>query len=174
MQVAMIAAMANNRIIGSDNKMPWHLPADLRHFKRITMGKPVIMGRKTYESIGKALPSRLNIVITTQSQYSPQDAVVVHSAEEALKQASQYFEQYQKSSDSEQREVMVIGGGEIYRTFLPIAETLYLTLIDLDVEGDTTFPDYHEHAHWQIVDNQPCEASQDVEFSYTFTKLIKT
>lgn len=176
MQVAMIAAMANNRVIGADNKMPWHLPADLRHFKRTTMGKPVIMGRKTYESIGKALPGRLNIVITTQTQYSLPDAEVVHSAQEALKRASQLFQQYH-GDDCEQdelHEVMVIGGGEIYRTFLPIAETLYLTLIDLDVEGDTTFPDYQALAHWRMVERQPVTAGQDTDFTYTFTKFIKT
>ena len=88
-KVAMIAAMANNRIIGADNAMPWHLPADLAHFKRTTLGKPVIMGRKTYESIGRALPGRLNIVITRDDQYTLEDATVVHSPEDALALASE-------------------------------------------------------------------------------------
>ncbi|HCF79510.1 MAG TPA: diacylglycerol kinase, partial [Glaciecola sp.] len=98
----MIVAMAHNRIIGADNDMPWHLPADLQHFKRTTMGKPVVMGRKTYESIGKALPGRHNIVITTNSEYTLDDASVVYSVEEALALCAQ------------EEEVMIIGGGSIY------------------------------------------------------------
>ena len=131
-KIAMIAAMANNRVIGADNAMPWHLPADLAHFKRTTLGKPVIMGRKTYESIGRALPGRLNIVITRDDQYSLEDATVVHSPEEALALAN----------EQDTPEVMIIGGGNIYQQFLPQASTLYLTFIDLDVAGDTQFPDY--------------------------------
>ena len=87
MKIAMIAAMANNRVIGKDNQMPWHMPADLAHFKRTTLGKPVIMGRKTYESIGRALPGRLNIVITTDTSYQLTDAEVVNTIEDALSQA---------------------------------------------------------------------------------------
>ena len=169
MQVAMIAAMANNRVIGSDNKMPWHLPADLKHFKRVTMGKPVIMGRKTYQSIGKAL----HIVITTQTQFSLPDAVVVHSAEDALMQASQHFEK-QPIVSHDRDEVMIIGGGEIYRKFLPIAETLYLTFIELDVEGDTTFPDYESVARWDVSEKLDFPAEQETELSYSFVTLIKT
>ena len=114
----MIAAMANNRVIGQDNKMPWHLPADLQHFKKVTMGKPVIMGRKTFESIGKPLPGRRNIVITSNEQYQYEGIEVVYSSEQALEVVSGV------------EEVMVIGGGNIYSQFLDKTERLYLTFID--------------------------------------------
>ena len=125
MKIAMIAAMANNRVIGKDNQMPWHMPADLAHFKRTTLGKPVIMGRKTYESIGRALPGRLNIVITTDTSYQLADAEVVNTIEDALSQAQQ------QAPD----EVMIIGGGKIYSSLLTKADRLYLTLIDLDTRS---------------------------------------
>src|SRR6056300_540739 len=106
-QLSMIVAMAHDRIIGADNDMPWHLPADLAHFKRTTMGKPVVMGRKTYESIGKALPGRHNIVITTNKAYQLEDATVVYSVAEALAECAK------------EDEVMIIGGGTIYQLLIP-------------------------------------------------------
>ena len=128
MIISMIAAKARNGVIGKENKMPWHLPADFAWFKRCTMGKPIIMGRKTYESIGRPLPERMNIVVSRQSLQI--DGVTsVHSVEEALNTVA----------DSE--EVMIIGGGSIYASCLPRAHRLYLTLIDEDIEGDTVFPD---------------------------------
>ncbi len=134
MKIAMIAAMAQDRVIGADNDMPWHLPADLKHFKQVTMGKPVIMGRKTYESIGRALPGRPNIVITSNTEYTLPDARVVSSPQAAIDVATTLVENDQ--------EVMIIGGGTIYEVFLAQADTLYLTHIDLTVDGDTRFPDY--------------------------------
>lgn len=163
MKISMIAAMANGRVIGADNGMPWHLPADLRHFKQVTIGKPVIMGRKTYESIGRALPGRTNIVISSQAGYSLDDATVVTSPEEALRVAT--------SSPDADDEVMVIGGGTIYSSFLPSAQTLYLTFIDLEVEGDTRFPDYEAAATWHEIareDNQPDERNPH---RYSFVTL---
>ena len=138
MQISMIAAITRSRIIGADNDMPWHLPADLQHFKKVTLGKPVIMGRKTYESIGKALPGRVNIVVTTQESFRLDDAIVVNSTQAALGEASRL----------EADEVMIIGGGRIYEAFLADAERLYLTLIDIDVPGDTYFPDYQGTGNW--------------------------
>ena len=108
MKIAMIAAMAKNRIIGADNDMPWHLPADLKHFKAITLGKAVIMGRKTYESIGRALPGRPNIVITSNEDYSLSDATVVDSPESAFEVAKAL-----SSVRGENDEIMIIGGGTI-------------------------------------------------------------
>lgn len=143
MIVSMIAAMAHNRVIGKNNKMPWHLPADLKHFKKITTGKSVIMGRLTYESIGKALPNRTNIVISRQSDYELADAKVACSCTEALELASDICD-----------EVMIIGGGTIYQAFLPHAQRLYLTHIDLNIEGDTQFPDYQQHAQWQEISKE--------------------
>ncbi|MGQ8366260.1 type 3 dihydrofolate reductase [Glaciecola sp. 1036] len=156
----MIAAMANNRVIGLDNQMPWHLPADLKHFKAVTLGKPVVMGRKTYESIGKALPGRKNIVITRNQAYQLTDAIVVETIESALKVAS-----------IESSEVMIIGGGAIYEAVLPLADKLFLTFIDLEVEGDTQFPDYNAQAKWIEVDSEHHLADEKNPYDYKFVTL---
>jgi dihydrofolate reductase len=151
--------MADNRIIGADNDMPWHLPADLKHFKSVTMGKPVLMGRKTYESIGKALPGRPNIVITTNKSYSLADATVVTSIEAAMKEASAFDE------------VMIIGGGSIYQSMLAKAQRLYLTFIDLKVAGDTQFPDYEANANWTEVARETHTKDEKNPHNYTFVTL---
>jgi dihydrofolate reductase len=168
MKIAMIAAMAKNRIIGADNDMPWHLPADLKHFKAITLGKAVIMGRKTYESIGRALPGRPNIVITSNADYSLSDATVVDSPESAFEVAKAL-----SSEQSENDEVMIIGGGTIYQSFLDKADTLYLTHIDLDVDGDTQFPDYEAAASWKEVSREAHSADEKNAHSYTFVTLVR-
>ena len=155
----MIAAMAENRVIGADNDMPWHLPADLKHFKSVTMGKPVLMGRKTYESIGKALPGRPNIVITTNPEYSLSDATVVNSIAQAMQAASAFDE------------VMIIGGGTIYQTMLEQAQRLYLTFIDLKVNGDTQFPDYEASANWHEVAREKHLKDEKNPHDYTFVTL---
>lgn len=154
--------MAANRVIGMDNNMPWHLPADLKHFKAVTIGKPVIMGRKTYESIGKALPGRTNIVITSNKNYPLSDAKVAVSCDEAIKLAA---------VDSE--EIMIIGGGKIYETLLPKSERLYLTFIDLAVQGDTFFPDYLAMANWRVVESQKHNKDENNPFDYEFVILDK-
>ncbi|MGB3726375.1 MAG: type 3 dihydrofolate reductase [Glaciecola sp.] len=159
----MIAAMANNRIIGKDNQMPWHLPADLKHFKSVTMGKPVIMGRRTYDSIGRALPGRLNIVISTNAELSLNDATVAQSCEQALQIAKAAY-----------NEVMIIGGGTIYQHFLPQADTLYLTHIDLEVDGDTQFPDYHSHGKWHTLASEKHLSDSKNAHNYTFVTLTRS
>ncbi|MEL0646585.1 type 3 dihydrofolate reductase [Pseudoalteromonas agarivorans] len=161
MIISMIAAMANNRVIGLDNKMPWHLPADLQHFKKVTTGKPVIMGRKTFESIGRPLPGRRNIIITRNNDYSAPGIETVTTPEAALNLVSDV------------EEVMIIGGGNIYQQFLEKAERLYLTFIDLDVKGDTQFPDYNKVANWNVeeeIQNFPDEKNKS---SYKFVTLYK-
>lgn len=130
MIISMIAAMAKDRIIGKDNDMPWHLPADFAWFKRCTMGKPVVMGRKTYESIGRPLPGRQNIVISRDVALEIEGVTTVTSVDEAL------------SAAGEVEEVMIIGGGSIYQACLPRADKLYVTYIDADIDGDTQFPDW--------------------------------
>lgn len=165
MKLAMIAAMAKNRIIGADNDMPWHLPADLKHFKSVTMGKAVIMGRKTYESIGRALPGRPNIVITSNKEYSLSDATVVDSPESAIEVA--------KALTQNAEEIMIIGGGTIYQSFLNDADTLYLTHIDLEVEGDTQFPDYEAAATWHEVERASFDADDKNPNGYTFVTLAR-
>jgi len=157
----MIAAMANDRIIGDDNQMPWHLPADLQHFKRVTMAKPVVMGRKTFESIGRPLPGRRNIVITRNATYQAEGIEVVSSPEEAL------------TLLEGTEEVMIIGGGNIYSQFLPLAERLYLTFIDLTVAGDTQFPDYGKDYQWAEVESEAHQPDERNKYGYTFITLHK-
>ncbi|EKO5152970.1 type 3 dihydrofolate reductase, partial [Vibrio fluvialis] len=130
MIISMIAAMASDRIIGKDNQMPWHLPADFVWFKRCTMGKPVVMGRKTYQSIGRPLPGRQNIVISRDPNFVIEGVDVVTSIDAALNKAGAA------------QEVMIIGGGSIYAECLPRADKLYVTLIDAHLDGDTQFPDW--------------------------------
>ncbi|MBB1275663.1 type 3 dihydrofolate reductase [Pseudoalteromonas sp. B28] len=161
MIISMIAAMANNRVIGLDNKMPWHLPADLQHFKKVTTGKPVIMGRKTFESIGRPLPGRRNIIITRNSEYTAQGIEVVTTPDAALELVATA------------EEVMIIGGGNIYEQFLPKAERLYLTFIDLDVKGDTQFPDYNKVANWYVKEEQENHPDDKNLSSYKFVTLYK-
>ncbi len=165
MKISMIAAMASGRVIGAGNKMPWHLPADLKHFKSVTMGKPVLMGRKTYESIGKALPGRLNIVLTSDPNYSLLDAEVVHSCEQGLALA--------RAAHSDDVELMVIGGGSVYQHFLAYCHRLYITDIDLDVSGDTYFPDYTKEYQWQKIDTSTHSADEKNPHSCTFSTLDK-
>lgn len=145
MKIALVAAMAVNRVIGKDGDMPWHLPAELQHFKRVTLGKPVVMGRTTYESIGRPLPGRTNIVLSRQYQQPFTDAngvIWVSSPAQAITAAA--------DADT----LMVIGGGRIYAEFLPLADLLYLTQIKLETAGDTFFPDYQAHAKWQLIDSE--------------------
>ena len=130
MIISMVAAMANDRIIGKDNQMPWHLPADFAWFKRCTMGKPVVMGRKTYESIGRPLPGRQNIVISRDDSLTIDGVTTVTSIDAALVAAGDV------------EEVMIIGGGTIYSACLPKANKLYVTYIDAEVDGDTQFPQW--------------------------------
>ena len=130
--LAMVVAMTPHRVIGLNGDMPWHIPEDLRHFRRVTMGHAIIMGRKTHESIGRALPGRQNIVITRQKDARFDGCDVVHSLEEAIELA-------RSRGDDEPR---IVGGGAIYALALPLATKLFLTEVDMDVEGDTHFPEY--------------------------------
>ena len=154
MLISMIAAMANDKVIGKDNQMPWHLPADFAWFKRCTMGKPVIMGRKTYESIGRPLPGRHNIVISRDASLVIDGVSTVSSIEQALELVK----------DNE--EVMIIGGGSIYQACLELASRLYITEIKADIAGDTRFPDWGtgwKESHREIY--QADEKNQyDMEF----------
>lgn len=158
MKLSIVVAMAANGIIGRDNRLPWHLPADLQHFKQTTMGKPILMGRKTYESIGRPLPGRTNIVITRDSQYRAAGCVVVNSIDAALEAAG------------EQDEIMIIGGADFYRQVLPQADTIYLTLVHESFEGDTRFPDLHD-ADWREVERSDHAADSRNPHDYSFIRL---
>jgi len=159
MKISMIVAMAENRVIGLGNKMPWHLPADLMFFKRVTLGKPVIMGRKTFQSIGRPLPGRKNIVLSRDENLQIEGVTCVQTVEQALALA--------EGCD----EVMVIGGATIYEQFLPQADRLYLTFIDLKTAGDTHFPDYLMVADWQEVQREEHLADQKNSYNYQFVTL---
>lgn len=153
MQVALIVAAAANGIIGRDNQLPWHLPQDLKYFKATTMGKPVIMGRKTYESIGKPLPGRPNIVVTRNPLLRATEGVkLAGSLEEALAHAEELI----ADSPDLLPEAMVIGGAEIYRSALPLASRVYLTRVDVQVDGDAFFPVLDE-GEWQLASSRDGE-----------------
>ena len=158
MKISIIVAMAENRVIGRDNQLPWHLPADLKHFKATTLGKPILMGRKTWESIGRPLPERTNIVITRDGNYTASGCVVVHSLDAALSAAEHHAE------------VMIIGGAELYRQVLPQADTLYLTLVHGEFEGDTRFPQWETDA-WREVERIDHEADDRNPHAYSFITL---
>ena len=134
MKVALIVAVSENNVIGRDNQLPWHLPEDLQYFKSVTMGKPILMGRKTYDSIGRPLPGRANIVITRDPNWTAEGVIVVNSLEDAMAEGAQ------ACNATESDEIMVIGGAQIYRDCLPIADKLYLTKVDAEIEGDAFFP----------------------------------
>ncbi|WFQ78490.1 type 3 dihydrofolate reductase [Xenorhabdus sp. SF857] len=157
MIISLIAAMAMDRVIGMENTMPWTLPGDLAWFKHNTLGKPVVMGRVTYESIGRPLPGRLNIVISSQP-VNDDRVTWVNSIEAAL------------SAAGDVNEVMVMGGGQIYEQFIPLANRMYLTHIDAEVIGDTHFPDY-EPDEWNSTFTEYYDADENNSHSYCFEIL---
>lgn len=158
MQIAIIAALANQRVIGYQNRLPWHLPADLKHFKALTLGKPVVMGRKTFESIGKPLPGRTNIVVSRNPDYKLEGCLTADSFMQALTLAEAV------------EEVMVIGGTEMFRQALPMAQTLYLTFIHADIEGDVFFPEWNA-AEWYETERQDFAADAKNPYNYSFVTL---
>ena len=153
--LSMIVAHAADRVIGKDNDMPWHLPADLAYFKKTTLGKPIIMGRKTYESIGRPLPGRKNIVISRDSEYRAEGVEVVSSVDAAL------------TLVDDVEEVMVIGGGAIYQHCLPSADKLYITHIDARINGDTFFPEYDLNI-WEKVSSEGRAADEKNQYQLDF------
>ncbi len=160
-RLALIVAAAENGVIGRDNALPWHLPEDLRHFKRITMGKPIVMGRKTFESIGKPLPGRTNIVITRNPAFQAAGAHVVSSMAQALDLATDI------AQSDVTPEVMVIGGAEIYRAALPRADRLYLTEVHASIEGDAVLP-VIDWTLWVEVSRERHAAQPPYHFDYSF------
>jgi len=154
-KLSMIVATANNRIIGKDNDMPWHLPADLAYFKKTTLGKPVIMGRKTYESIGRPLPGRRNIVISRDATYHAEGVDAVTTVDAAL------------ALVNDVEEVMVIGGGAIYAHCLPAATRLYITHIEAEIAGDTQFPFYDLNV-WKKVSSDKRIADEKNAYNLDF------
>ena len=159
-QICLIAAMAANRVIGKNNALPWHLPADLKRFKALTTGHPVLMGRKTHESIGKPLPGRRNLVLTRNQGYSAPGCELVHTLDAAL------------AACAGAPEIFVIGGAELYRESLPRAQRLEFTEIHARFEGDATFPKF-SLAEWREIRRETHAADAGVPFSYDFVSYAR-
>jgi dihydrofolate reductase len=153
MSLSVIVALAKNRVIGLNNTLPWHLPEDLKRFKQLTMGHHIIMGRKTYESLGRLLPGRQTVIVTRNPDYKVDGAIVVHSLEQAI------------SVSSADSEAFLIGGAELYQQSLPLAKRLYLTMIDAEFEGDVYFPEI-ELDHWDLLEQQDLISQQGWAFHY--------
>jgi len=160
MSISIIVAMSENNVIGKDNELPWHMPNDLKHFKEITMGKPILMGRKTFESIGRPLPGRMNIILSSDPAYLAPGCIVISSVEE--------LEQVVSSDD----ETMVIGGAKVFAQFLEVASKLYLTRIHTQVDGDVFFPDFRLE-DWQQIDDREFETDEQHEFAYSFSTYTR-
>lgn len=158
MLISAIVAMSENRVIGKNNQLPWHLPADLRHFKKITMGKPILMGRKTFESIGHALPGRCNVVITRDENFPAMGCVLANSIDTAL------------LSVEYSAEIFVIGGAALFQQMLPMIQKLYLTIIHHEFEGDTYFPEL-VMTEWNEIKRVEHEADQENPYRYSFVTL---
>lgn len=163
MKISLIVALARNHAIGFNNSMPWHLPEDLRYFKRVTLGKPVIMGRNTFESIGRPLPGRPNIVISRNSAYPAEGITLVQSLDAALQAA-------QKLLPVDQQEVMVIGGAQIYAQALERADRLYLTEVDAEPQADAFFPQF-ARSEWREVARESHQACDKNPYAYSFVVL---
>ncbi len=160
MKVSLIVAMAQNRVIGRDNGLPWRLRSDLARFKRLTMDHHLLLGRKTYDSIGRPLPGRTMVVITRDREWQREGVQVVHSVDAALRLAQ----------DAGEREAFVGGGGEIYRQTLPLADRIYLTQIHEEIEGDAFFPDF-DLAAWREVEREDREPDARNPHRYSFITL---
>jgi dihydrofolate reductase len=159
-RVALIVAMDETGVIGDKGRLPWRQPADLMHFKVLTMGKPILMGRKTFDSIGKPLPGRKNLVLTRDAAWASEGAIAVHSLDEAVKQAN------------DTPELMVIGGADVFRLALPRADRLYLTRMHARVKGDTRFPALDWSA-WREIERQAYAADEKHAYAMTFATLEK-
>jgi len=150
--------MARNRVIGRDNKLPWHLPADLRHFKELTLGKPIVMGRKTWESLPGLLPDRRHIVVTRRQDYVAQGAETAADLDAAIALAGNVDE------------IMIVGGATLYAEALPVADRLYVTLVDAEIDGDACFPDFDMGA-WKVIEESGMPADEKNRYDLRFLTL---
>ena len=160
MIISLIAAMGQGRVIGIENRLPWRLPADMKHFRALTMGKPILMGRKTFDSIGKPLPGRTNIVVSQDPDFHPEGVTVARSIAEAL------------LAGGEAEEIMVIGGASFYAQLLPRAQRLYITEIHHDFAGDAFFPAWNP-GEWREIAREDHSADGENSYSYSFVTLVR-
>jgi dihydrofolate reductase len=163
-RISIVVATDLEGVIGRGNDLPWHLPADLRHFKRLTMGKPMIMGRRTYESIGRPLPGRTSIVLTRRADFAAPGCVVARTADEALRSG------FDAAAELATDEIIVIGGAEIFREFLPRADRVYWTQVQARVGGDTRIPRF-DPMTWLEIERTDLPAGPDNEFPLRFLTL---
>ncbi|MFZ3588725.1 dihydrofolate reductase [Bacillus sp. DJP31] len=154
--ISFVVAMDENRVIGKDNALPWHLPADLAYFKQVTMGKPILMGRKTHESIGRALPGRENIILTRNTNYQSATCTVIHDLGDV-----------QRLSQESEQELCVIGGAELFRELLSTAAKLYMTQIHHEFEGDTYFPEV-DWKEWTVIDRKQGVKDEKNPYDYEY------
>lgn len=166
MTISIIAALGKQNVIGANNSLPWNLPADMEHFKELTKNKPIIMGSKTFESIGKALPQRDNIVLTRDPAYKAPGCKLALSIEQALEIARE-GEMGKKSG-----EVMICGGASVYKQYLPMADKMYLTFIEHDFDGDSYFPEFSK-TEWKEVERESHRAEGPNSYDYSFVTLEK-
>lgn len=155
MKLALIWAQSENGVIGRDGRLPWRIPREMAHFRKVTLGKPVIMGRSTFESLPAPLSQRTNIVLTRRDEFAPEGVTVVHSLADALAIAEA------AATDNGAKEAVVIGGAEVYAEALPLADRLYVTIVHAELEGDTFAPEFDED-QWALQESE-CVASDDVE-----------
>jgi len=155
--ISFIVAASENNVIGKDNKLPWCLPTDMRYFKNITWGMPVIMGRKSFESLGKALKGRTNIVVTRNKNWKAEDTRVVQTIDHAITAAA----------ETDAKEIFIIGGAEIFRSALPTADRIYLTRVHGNFDGDAFFPEM-ELGEWKLISNRDCEADNKNPYAISF------
>lgn len=156
-KISIIAAIGSNRELGKDNKLLWHIPEDMQRFKQLTLGHPVIIGRTTFESLGKLLSERINIIVTRNKNYKAERCIICHSIEEAIKIAK----------EKDQNEIFIIGGGQIYEQGIKYADKLYLTIVEGSFEADTFFPDYSRFN--KVIYKKEGQNSQ---YQYTFLELV--
>lgn len=161
MRVSTIVGVGKNHAIGQNNDIPWHLPADLKYFKKVTTGHPIIMGRKCYESIGRALPNRTNIIVSRNPDFYAEDCILVHSLSAGLVVAQERGAE----------EAFIIGGGEIYRRGLPLSTRLYITYIDVEVpDADVFFPEF-DLSHWNVIHKEAYTKDEKNPYDHTFIVL---
>ena len=158
--ISVIVAVAQNGVIGGGNTLLWHISEDLRRFKSITMGHPVIMGRRTFESVGRPLPGRTNVVVSRREDYTPEGVTVVRSLEEAFALFPQ------------EEEIFVTGGGQIYAQAMPLADKLYLTTVEKDYDGDTRFPDWNRD-EWRQVSCERHDCGNNYPYPFEFTDWVR-
>ena len=158
MKLSLIAALATNNVIGRNNQVPWHLPTDLRRFKALTMGHHLIMGRRTFESVGRPLPGRVNVIITRNEDWTSEGVTIVHSLEEAVRLAA----------NAGDEEAFIAGGAQIYELAMHRADRMHLTRVHAEVEGDTWFPEFDDVSEWHLTDAEHFDADEKNEYPFSF------